>query len=453
MAKKLTTEYVREEIRKRGYKLIGEYVDSKTKITLEDEEVYLYSTTFNNFRKCGKLYIAHSTNPYSIPNIRKHASQFNYELISMEYKNNKEYLQFKCPKCKEIFDTTWDSFQRGKRCPYCCNPPRKIKLGINTIWDTDPWMIDLGISEEDAKTHSRCSGDKVTVTCPHCGNKKETILSRIYTTKSIGCLCGDGVSYNEKFIIELLNQLNIKYEREYKPDWSNNKRYDFYLNDYNTIIETHGIQHYEQSNRGRNLYKEQKNDEYKKQLALQNGIDKYIILDCRYSELSWIKDNILKSKLSEIFDLSNNNIDWLKCEEFAVNSNLIKQICYYWNNKKEWETTTDLVNKFNVSKKFVVTSLHKGNILNWCNYKPKEEMEKSAIKTGKANSKPVEMFKNEKSLGIFESSIEIERQSEELFKCKLLQGNISAVCTGRYKQYKGYTFKYITKQEYEERVL
>ena len=63
MAKKLTYEEVKEYIESQGYKLLsGEYVNARTKITLEDEEGYLYSTTFNNFRKCGKLYIAHSTN-------------------------------------------------------------------------------------------------------------------------------------------------------------------------------------------------------------------------------------------------------------------------------------------------------------------------------------------------------------------------------------------------------
>ena len=39
-----------------------------------------------------------------------------------------------------------------------------------------------------------------------------------------------------------------------------------------------------------------------------------IVIDCKYSELNYIKRNILDSRLNEIFDLSI--IDWLKCEEF-----------------------------------------------------------------------------------------------------------------------------------------
>lgn len=44
----------------------------------------------------------------------------------------------------------------------------------------------------------------------------------------------------------------------------------------------------------------------------------------------------------------------------------------------------------------------------------------------------------------------IERQSEERFGTKLMQSAISRVCIEKLKHHKDFTFKYISKEEYEE---
>ena len=275
------------------------------------------------------------------------------------------------------------------------------------------------------------------------------IISSIYKKKSISCTCGDGVSYPEKFIISLLDQLNIKYEREYKPTWSSNRRYDFYLPNYNMIIEMHGEQHYKNTNRkgARTLEEERQNDKYKEELALKNGIDKYIILDCRESKADWIKSSILQSELNNMFDL--DKVDWVKCEEFALR-NRVKEICDYWNQKEEWETTKSVGDKFNLSSTTIRKYLMKGQTLNWCYYSPINENIKHASKCGKSNGKPIKMFKDNVCIGMFESAHELERQSEKLFNVKLNFNGICKVCRGEYKTHKGFTFKYISKEEYYE---
>ena len=139
-------------------------------------------------------------------------------------------------------------------------------------------MCDLGVSEEDAKKYSPQSDKNVTVTCPNCGRRKEIRLDKIYNRKTIACQCSDGTSYPEKFIISLLEQFNINYIKEYNPEWIKPKRYDFYfeLNNKKYIVETHGKQHYGSSEFMSSLEEEQQNDKYKKELALNNGIDIYI---------------------------------------------------------------------------------------------------------------------------------------------------------------------------------
>ncbi|RHW55263.1 hypothetical protein DZC34_20110 [Clostridium botulinum] len=66
----------------------------------------------------------------------------------------------------------------------------------------------------------------------------------------------------------------------------------------------------------------------------------------------------------------------------------------------------------------------------------------NAIRNKKRYSKPVEIFKDNISLGTFYSCNELERQSEEKFGIKLLNQNISKACRNG-KTYKGCIFKYI----------
>lgn len=304
-------------------------------------------------------------------------------------------------------------------------------------------MCDLGISEEDAKRYKSRSGKKITITCPYCNKKRVMRIVDIYKHKSIGCPCGDGKSYPEKFIMNLLEQLGLDFEIEYKPSWIDGRRYDFYIPKLEYIIETHGRQHYDGSfNRigGRNLEEERANDEFKKETALANGIKHYTELDCKESNMDYIKNSILNSELSKLFDLSN--IDWNKCAEFA-NKNIVKEVCDYWNNRKDGETTSDLGKVFKTDRGTIVNYLKKGTKLDWCKYNPKEELKKSALNNGFLLKKKVEIFKNNQSLGVFESCAELDRQSEELFGIKLCNSNISSCCLNKRKSHKGFTFKYV----------
>lgn len=89
----------------------------------------------------------------------------------------------------------------------------------------------------------------------------------------------------------LLDFLNVTYIRDTTIPWSGDKRYDFYIEDMSLIIETHGVQYYlpEKAFNKDNARDEAVNDEYKKKLALDNGIKNYVELDCRNSDFNYIK--------------------------------------------------------------------------------------------------------------------------------------------------------------------
>ena len=226
--------------------------------------------------------------------------------------------------------------------------------------------------------------------------------------------------------------------------WCDKYKYDFYFEHDNEqyIIETHGGQHYQyNSSFSLSLEETQENDRIKKELALVNGIkeENYIVIDCRYSNFDFVKQNILNSKLNKIFNLSE--VNWKECEKTS-NSNLVKEICEYWNNKKEYETTSKLIKHFKLSNSTVNKYLKIGDSLGWCKYSPTEENKKCAKRASQSRNKQIEVFKNGISVGVFNSARECSNQSEELFGIKLDYRGISAVCLGKRKTYNKLVFKY-----------
>lgn len=368
------------------------------------------------------------------------------EIRVMNLKNgkvrNKKWYEYKCNKCPNKDWNTEENLTSGQGCNTCRTSPTKV-TPWNCIWATDRWMCDLGVSEEDAKTHTYGSGKEVKVTCPHCGRSFYKKLNNISINRSINCKCGDKTPYPEKFTMSVLNQLGVEFETQLtnkKFDWVSDKRYDFYIPSLNMIIETHGIQHYEENSNFKMTLAEQKeNDRIKKELALSNGIDKYIVIDCRYSRGEYIKKNIICSELNELFDLGK--IDWLKCEEFAL-SNLVYAVCLAWSNKEEYETTSHIRNKFKIGSTTMHRYLKRGVELGWCKYDAKAEKSKVSRKNCERFRKGVEIFKEGVSLGRFDSTTQLERQSEELFGTKLHRNFINDVCRGKKPWYKGYTFSY-----------
>ena len=171
-------------------------------------------------------------------------------------------------------------------------------------------------------------------------------------------------------MFDVLKQLNINLIFQLSKKhlkWCKNYKYDFYfkLDSEEYIVETHGIQHYINSRRGRSLKEEQENDKYKYELAISNGIkpENYIVIDCRKSESEWIKNSILNSRLNEIFNL--NNIKWIECEEYAL-KNIVKEVCDYYNKDYSIEEIEDITK---INKQTIYNHLRKGAKIGICKYK------------------------------------------------------------------------------------
>lgn len=281
-------------------------------------------------------------------------------LITGQYVDSRTHISCKCLIDGYEWLATPSNLMQGCGCPVCAY--QIIVKGINDIATTHPHLVKYFVNEEDTYKYSAGSGIRVKTKCPICNSIKETTIKKLQEREYACLSCGDGVSYPSKFMHNLLNQFGLDFQVEKKFDWSNNKRYDFYIPFIKGIIEVNGMQHYEYTCRGRTLEEEQESDKIKKELALSNNIEHYIVIDCRYSNLDFIKNNIMNSKLAELFDISS--LDWNRCHENSCRS-LIKEACDLWNSGKNVEEIRKLLKR---DKLTVRKYLKMGAKINLCIY-------------------------------------------------------------------------------------
>lgn len=348
----------------------------------------------------------------------------NIEIIDTKNIKNCKKYQYRCLECGEIGWTTEYSLRNNFKHHY-------------TIPTTAPWMIPYfqgGYEEASKFTHS--SNQRIYPICPNCKNqsKKSVMIKSLYQMKSFQCICNDNISYGEKFFISFLEQLNIDFIHQYSLKGFR-KIYDFYIPSLNAIVEIHGEQHYidvpffEVTHQ-----KEQENDELKMQYALSHGISKYITVNARNSNKEWLKEHILSTELSELFDCTG--IDWDTCHRFTLKSRIVEVCGYIVKHSAQALEEYDLecyMKKFHILKSTLKYYIKMGNEnFDWCD-----------IKIKKRHDKTIEIIKDGKLIGTGHTYVEVAKYIRERDNVVLLETEIRHVCIGDYKQYKGYKFKIV----------
>jgi hypothetical protein len=289
--------------------------------------------------------------------------------IMGKYKGCTVKVKVQCKIDKYIWDTDLAHIERGEGCPVCKG--LKAFKGFKDLWILRPDIAKLLKNKEHGYNLLPNSRKREVFICPNCGNEINSSVHNVSQNGLFCRKCSSGVKYPESFMYNLLLLLNVKFETQKTFIWSENKRYDFYFikNGKENIVECNGIQHYSNPilihGNGRTLKEEQDNDKFKKQLAKENGIndDHYIVIDCRYSNMEWIRDHILSSKLVEMFDLSN--INWTECERRCIKSRVIS-VCNLYNNGIK--QTKDISRILSIPQRTVVGYLNKGSQVNLCDY-------------------------------------------------------------------------------------
>lgn len=347
----------------------------------------------------------------------------NIEIIEKKNIRNCKKYKYRCLECGEIgwVDETYLKVNDYKH--HC------------TIPTTAPWMIPYfpgGYEEANKYTYS--SNQRIYPICPYCKRQstKSVKIGNLFQMKSFQCVCNDNISYGEKFFISFLEQQGIDYVHQYRFK-EFNKFYDFYIPSLNVIVEIHGEQHYIDSIgfTGKTLEEEQENDRLKRQYALSYGISKYIVIDARKGNQDWLKDHIEKSELHKLFDCTK--VDWDICNQFTI-KNRIEDICRYITENPQYKIK-DYMKKFHISEYTLKNYVKIGNAnFDWCNIKLKNKRIKDIV-----------IMKDNKILDIKQSCTyeDVSRFLLEKYQVDILSSEIRKVCTGKYKQYKGFVFKRI----------
>ena len=268
-----------------------------------------------------------------------------------------------------------DSLRQGKGCACCTRyiiAPEINSIAAST--DENIWMIKYFKNQDEAKRYPPNYSKKILLTCPDCGRDK-LIAPHVLRNNGFGCICGDGLSYPEKFMYNILEQLDVAFDYHKVFEWSKTttngvRYYDFYIPDKNLIIETHGAQHHQRAfsegiQTARTIEQERTNDQFKKDLAFKNGITNYIEVDCSKSDSNFIFRSILSSGLLDILNKEHTSVDIYAADTFAA-SNLIKLCSELWNAGTSIE---DIAARLKLHKDTIRKYMYKADKFGWSHYK------------------------------------------------------------------------------------
>ena len=107
-----------EMLDKDGYKPLGEYVNVRTKIEIQCKKQHKYMVRPNDFKKGYRCPICAGSNPETSKlNFINQVEKERYKLIG-EYVNNRTKVEIMCNKGHNYFVTP-HNFKSGYRCPMC----------------------------------------------------------------------------------------------------------------------------------------------------------------------------------------------------------------------------------------------------------------------------------------------------------------------------------------------
>lgn len=210
----------------------------------------------------------------------------------------------KCDKkdYHDSYKTTPAHFKEGRRCPYCSHKSGKVhpKDSFGSLYPEKLKYWDWNKNKKSPyELAPKSSCEKHWFKCEKCGKSFKRKLSVINNTKC-GIVCDDcGNSRLERETKNILEKYNVffKQEKTFKNliGLKNGLlSYDFYLPDYNLLIECQGIQHKEWQKTWmskKDFEKQLEHDERKRNYAKENNIN---LLEIWYYNIDNIEEMLIK---------------------------------------------------------------------------------------------------------------------------------------------------------------
>lgn len=351
-----------------------------------------------------------------------------------KYINAKTKIWFYCLR-KHRWKASPSGILCGHGCPYCSG--NLVIIGKTSLWDTRPDVASLLQDRQDGYRYSEGSCKKTNFICPICGTTNYKNINNVCRYGFVCNACSDGVSYPQKFARAFLKQLpvsNVQYE--YSPAWLKPFRYDCYFeylgNKY--VLEMDG----ELGHGGKQFGTKEKDvsglkrDVQKDSMAFAHDIS-VIRIDCKYKidrRFEHVKKNILNSRLSILFDLSN--IDWIECDRQGQ-AKLVLLVAELYNQGLSIPEIQTIIGHH---RKTIGRWLKQANNIGLCGYNAQESLLRSVKNSTSKNISVNRYTKNNEYVDTFASMATAEKETN------ISRPNICKACdnpnrsAGGYRWYK-----------------
>lgn len=293
------------------------------------------------------------------------------------------FYETKCTECNALKMMRKDRVNLDTKC--------------NAIRHTRP---DLALQLDDSENEFNYSirSEKIAKwKCMHCQSVFTKKVKDV-TLRGLNCpVCSIKISYPNRYMYALLQNVGICFDREKSFEWSEGKRYDFYLPYHSTIIEMNGLQHYKDKNNGscwnyNGLESVRNNDKHKRDLAIKNGIENYIVINASISDFDYIVQSIKGSELPSICNIQDK--DYIIAGKNVETNSLFREII---NRRNNGDFTRKIASDLGLSVDTVISIVKKASDLGFVSYDANEERRKYAPYLHENNKKKI-MCLNDKKI-------------------------------------------------------
>jgi len=116
---KLTIEFVRKEFEKEGYKLLTSvYKNSRQKLEYICSNGHQHNISWHDWESSNRCPYCYGNVKLTIEFIRSKFKKEDYVLLTKNYKNCAQKLEYICPKGHK-HSISWNNWRAGKRCGVC----------------------------------------------------------------------------------------------------------------------------------------------------------------------------------------------------------------------------------------------------------------------------------------------------------------------------------------------
>lgn len=235
---KYSFEEVKNYVENLGYTLVSkEYKGMNYELDIICENGHLFNPTFHNlFHNNSGCPTCKGGVSFNYEYVKKYVESKSCELLSEYYINCKEPLKIKCSQ-GHTYNQSFENFKLSTNCEYCDNKTRKFSYNYvkGYIECYGYFLISEEYINKDALLDIKC-------------DKGHEYKASFHNFKA-GCRCPIcNESKGEKSVKKILNKYSIEYILQYKFKDCKFKQmlpFDFYLPNYNILIEYDGIQHFE----------------------------------------------------------------------------------------------------------------------------------------------------------------------------------------------------------------